>query len=97
MVLEMKPDTTFDPRLAAKKLLREARSGALATLMPDSGDPYCSLVNVATTIGGSPVLLLHGTGDAAGIFLPLLNELHGVRSIAPDLPGRWLSARIDLP
>jgi len=54
----MKPDTTFDPRLAAKKLLREARSGALATLMPDSGDPYCSLVNVATTIGGSPVLLL---------------------------------------
>ena len=58
MVLEMKPDNTFDPRLAAKKLLREARSGALATLMPDSGDPYCSLVNVATTIGGSPVLLL---------------------------------------
>jgi putative heme iron utilization protein len=58
MVLEMKPDKTFDPRLAAKKLLREARSGALATLMPDSGDPYCSLVNVATTIGGSPVLLL---------------------------------------
>ena len=54
----MKPDKTFDPRLAAKKLLREARSGALATLMPDSGDPYCSLVNVATTIGGAPVLLL---------------------------------------
>jgi len=54
----MKPDTTFDPRLAAKKLLREARSGALATLMPDSGDPYCSLVNVATTVGGAPVLLL---------------------------------------
>ena len=46
---------------------------------------------------GSPVLLLHGTGDAAGIFLPLLNELHGVRSIAPDLPGRGLSAPIDLP
>ena len=58
MVLEMKPDNTFDPRLAAKKLLREARSGALATLMPDSGDPYCSLVNVATTVGGAPVLLL---------------------------------------
>src|SRR6476659_11410406 len=48
----------FDPKAAAKKLLREARSGALATLMSDSGDPYCSLVNVATTIGGSPVLLL---------------------------------------
>ena len=54
----MKLDKTFNPRLAAKKLLREARSGALATLMQDSGDPYCSLVNVATTIGGSPVLLL---------------------------------------
>jgi len=53
-----KPDKTFDPRLAAKKLLREARSGALATLMQDSGDPYCSLVNVATTVGGAPVLLL---------------------------------------
>jgi len=46
---------------------------------------------------GSPVLLLHGTGDAAGIFLPLLNELRGVRAIAPDLPGRGLSAPIDLP
>jgi len=54
----MKLDKTFNPRLAAKKLLREARSGALATLMQDSGDPYCSLVNVATTVGGAPVLLL---------------------------------------
>ena len=54
----MKPDKTFDPRLAAKKLLREARSGALATLMQESGDPYCSLVNVATAVGGAPVLLL---------------------------------------
>jgi putative heme iron utilization protein len=54
----MKPDKSFVPQLAAKKLLREARSGALATLMPDSGDPYCSLVNVATSIDGAPVLLL---------------------------------------
>jgi heme oxygenase (biliverdin-IX-beta and delta-forming) len=58
VVLEMKPDKTFAPLLAAKKLLREGRSGALATLMQDSGDPYCSLVNVATTVGGAPVLLL---------------------------------------
>ena len=28
----MTPDKTFDARSAAKKLLREARSGALATL-----------------------------------------------------------------
>ena len=54
----MTPDNTFNPRLAAKKLLREARSGALATLMQGSGDPYCSLVNVATTVSGAPVLLL---------------------------------------
>jgi len=54
----MKPDKAFDPRLAARKLLREGRSGALATLMPSSGDPYCSLVNVATAIDGAPLLLL---------------------------------------
>ena len=54
----MKPDTSFDPRLAAKKLLREARSGALASLIPPNGDPYCSLVNVATAPDGAPLLLL---------------------------------------
>src|SRR5262245_44820560 len=54
----MKPDKAFDARLAAKKLLREGRSGALATLLPGSGDPYCSLVNVATEIDGAPLLLL---------------------------------------
>jgi len=54
----MKPDTPFDARLAAKKLLREGRSGALATLMPGTGDPYCSLVNVATAADGAPLLLL---------------------------------------
>jgi putative heme iron utilization protein len=48
----------FDPKAAAKKLLREGRSGALATLMPGSGDPYCSLVNVATAADGAPVLLI---------------------------------------
>lgn len=54
----MKPDAPFDARLAAKKLLREGRSGALATLMAGSGDPYCSLVNVATAPDGAPLLLL---------------------------------------
>jgi putative heme iron utilization protein len=44
--------------MAAKRLLREGRSGALATLMPGSGDPYCSLVNVATAADGAPLLLL---------------------------------------
>jgi putative heme iron utilization protein len=54
----MKPSSDFDPKLAAKKLLREARSGALATLMPAAGDPYCSLVNVATAADGAPLLLI---------------------------------------
>jgi heme iron utilization protein len=54
----MKADTAFDARNSAKKLLREGRSGALATLMVGTGDPYCSLVNVATAIDGSPLLLL---------------------------------------
>jgi len=54
----MQPDKTFDPRLAAKKLLRQARSGALASLQAGAGDPYCSLVNVATAADGAPLLLL---------------------------------------
>ena len=54
----MKPTPDFDPKTAAKKLLREGRSGALATLMPGSGDPYCSLVNVATAADGAPLLLI---------------------------------------
>ena len=44
----MKPTPDFNPAVAGKKLLREGRSGALATLMAGSGDPYCSLVNMAT-------------------------------------------------
>jgi pimeloyl-ACP methyl ester carboxylesterase len=46
---------------------------------------------------GQPVVLLHGTGNPAGFFLPLLNELHGVRAIACDRPGVGLSDPIDFP
>ena len=46
---------------------------------------------------GPPVVLLHGTGNSAGFLLPLLDELHGVRAMAPDLPGVGLSDPIDLP
>ena len=48
----------FDPRHVAKKMLREGRGGALATLMTGSGDPYCSLVNVASAADGAPLLLI---------------------------------------
>ncbi len=54
----MKPTPDFNPAVAAKKLLREGRSGALATLMPGAGDPYCSLVNLATAADGAPLLLI---------------------------------------
>jgi putative heme iron utilization protein len=54
----MEPTPDFNPKTAAKKLLREGRSGALATLMPGSGDPYCSLVNIATAADGAPLLLI---------------------------------------
>ncbi len=54
----MKPVPDLDPAAAARKLMREARSGALATLMTSSGDPYCSLVNVASAADGSPLLLI---------------------------------------
>jgi len=52
------PVPPFDPKAAARKLLREGRSGALATLIPPRQDPYCSLVNVATLPDGAPLLLL---------------------------------------
>jgi len=45
---------------------------------------------------GPPVVLLHGTGNSAGFFLPLLNELNGIRVIAPDLPGVGMSDPVEL-
>ena len=39
-------------------VLRRSRQGALATLVPGAGDPYCSLVNVATAPDGAPILLI---------------------------------------
>lgn len=49
----------FDPKTFTKKVLREARSGFIATLKRDgSGDPYCSPVDVATAADGSPLLLI---------------------------------------
>lgn len=54
----MQQATDFDPRTAAKKLMREVRSASLATLMPGSGSPYCSLVDIASAADGSPILLI---------------------------------------
>lgn len=54
----MQPTPDFEPGRLAKSLLRRSRQGALATLMVGSGDPYCSLVNLASHPGGSPILLI---------------------------------------
>ena len=54
----MTETAAFDAVATAKTLLRKSLTGALATLMPDSGDPYCSLVNVATEASGAPILLI---------------------------------------
>ena len=54
----MQPTADFDASRLARSLLRRSRQGALATLMAGSGDPYCSLVNVASNPDGSPILLI---------------------------------------
>ena len=47
----------FSPALAARRVLRLAATGSLATLDPEGG-PFASLVTVATTPAGDPILLL---------------------------------------
>src|ERR1700712_940263 len=54
----MQPTDDFDAGRLARSLLRRSRQGALATLMAGSGDPYCSLVNVASHADASPILLI---------------------------------------
>lgn len=54
----MQPTSQFDAIKTVKQLIRKGKTGALATLMPGRGDPYCSLVNVATASDGSPLLLI---------------------------------------
>jgi heme iron utilization protein len=54
----MQPTADFDAPRLARSLLRRSRQGALATVMAGSGDPYCSLVNVASHPDGSPILLI---------------------------------------
>src|SRR5438105_5096208 len=54
----MPPTVEFDAATLTRSLLRLCRQGALATLMDDNGDPYCSLVNVASRADGAPILLI---------------------------------------
>lgn len=47
----------FSPVATARRVLRLAATGSLATLGPD-GFPFASLVTVATTAAGEPILLI---------------------------------------
>jgi heme iron utilization protein len=55
---ENAPAPDFDPQAVAKTLLRSVRSGALATIDRNTGHPFVSLVNVATDVDGSPLILI---------------------------------------
>jgi putative heme iron utilization protein len=52
-----RPPADFDPLALAKSLLRSVRAGTLATLDRNTGHPFASLVNVATHVDGSPIIL----------------------------------------
>ena len=54
----MQQTSDFDAAGLTRSLLRRSRQGALATLMAGKGDPYCSLVNVASQTDGAPILLI---------------------------------------
>jgi heme iron utilization protein len=55
---ENAPAPDFDLKAVAKGLLRSTRAGALATIDRNTGHPFASLVNVATDIDGSPLILV---------------------------------------
>ncbi|TMJ03771.1 MAG: HugZ family protein [Alphaproteobacteria bacterium] len=47
----------FDPAALARTLLRAIRAGTLGTLDRNTGHPFASLVNLATDVDGSPLIL----------------------------------------
>jgi heme iron utilization protein len=55
---ESAPAVDFDAVAIAKALLRTARAGALGTIDRNTGYPFGSLVNVATDVDGSPLILV---------------------------------------
>jgi putative heme iron utilization protein len=55
---ENAPAADFDSRSVAKTLLRTIRAGTLATIDRNTGHPFASLVNVATDVDGSPLILI---------------------------------------
>ncbi len=54
-------------------------------------------VHAVETGQGSPLVLLHGTGDESLFLLPLIERLRGRRVIAIDRPGHGRSDAVALP
>ena len=54
----MSDPETFSPVATVRRLMREARTAALATLQRRSGHPFGSLTTVACEPDGTPILLL---------------------------------------
>ena len=69
---------------AAVQLIAEARSGTLASLIPDSGHPYASLVNVASH-GHEPLLLL---SRLAWHTRNILNDARACLLLTGETPGK---------
>lgn len=80
-----------ETRLAYQRAL--AGTPVRSRMLPTAGGQ----VHLMETGDGPPLVMLHGTGNPAGFFLPLLNELQDVRAIAPDRPGIGLSDPASLP
>ena len=50
----------YDGIRVARTLLRTIRAGALGTLTKEGGFPFATLINVATDVDGTPILLMSG-------------------------------------
>lgn len=80
---------------AAPDPLAPARERLLAEIGVSDRGPTLAGTPAAVLEGGDgrPVILLHGAGELAGTWLPVLGELaRAVHVIAPDLPGHGASA-----
>jgi heme iron utilization protein len=56
----MKDAETFSPVATVRRVMRQARTAALSTLMRRTGHPFGSLVTVACEADGTPIILLSG-------------------------------------
>jgi len=97
---ENAPAADFDAVAVAKALLRVTRAGTLGTIDRNTGHPFGSLVNVATDVDGSPLILisrlathtanLEKDGRAYVMQLSILSE----RETLKQLESRGLDSRV---